>query len=400
MGYCENCDKEVSSRFCPSCGKEVQSVASTKDEIRSTIDELYALRAGLSLLSSETDEITQADADYNRAVENYNSKLNNYQKRLDDDYKKYSEDFENAKKKNKKNYEDLTKGIADYKYSRSRAIFHSIILFLLVAIVIACVVAVVYFDNPDNHGVTPQASSIVFGVSINLFIISIIAGGFVISFLKENIEWLKRAQHVINNLSNCGCVPPEEFDDLYNSLPSIIKFTNEYNNLIATRDALVNKGLSAEFYDRNTRISIHSKQGEEIYNSLVANYSYLLDERDWQNLDLIIYMYETGRADTIKEALHHVDKARQTEQIVQMVSSATQVICGTISRSFQTLENTMIKCASILSAQLSDINSTQNKILRDVSATRDVLFKALKAKSNVSSEQLAYDVQVLKSYLN
>ena len=50
-----------------------------------------------------------------------------------------------------------------------------------------------------------------------------------------------------------------------------------------------------------------SLESNTIKTALENQISSLLNVRDWGNLDLIIYYYETGRADSIKEALRLID---------------------------------------------------------------------------------------------
>lgn len=73
---------------------------------------------------------------------------------------------------------------------------------------------------------------------------------------------------------------------------------------------------------RNQAIGAIVSNCNLFYRELLEQFSSLLDERDWKNLDLVIYQIETGRADSIKEALHQVDRELQTERIVKSVFNA------------------------------------------------------------------------------
>ena len=54
-------------------------------------------------------------------------------------------------------------------------------------------------------------------------------------------------------------------------------------------------------------------------DALITEFSSVLDPRDWANIDLIIFYYETGRADTLKEALQQVDRQRQNEALIKAI---------------------------------------------------------------------------------
>ena len=49
----------------------------------------------------------------------------------------------------------------------------------------------------------------------------------------------------------------------------------------------------------------------------------IITEADWVNVDLLIFYLETGRADSLKEALLLVDKQRQTNQISHAIHEAS-----------------------------------------------------------------------------
>ena len=90
----------------------------------------------------------------------------------------------------------------------------------------------------------------------------------------------------------------------------------------------------------------------KIIDSAVKTYP-LIDFRDWENVDLLIYYFETGRADDMKEALQLVDRQRQTDQIVEAVESASESICKSIDRSMRQLGNALSQSFGVLSKQMA-----------------------------------------------
>lgn len=89
-----------------------------------------------------------------------------------------------------------------------------------------------------------------------------------------------------------------------------------------------------------------------LYDALVMEYNSLLDSRDWKHLDLIIFYYETGRADTLKEALQQVDRQVQTDTIVKEIKNASKNICATLKNSISNLQASMERGFANLSNQL------------------------------------------------
>ena len=113
-------------------------------------------------------------------------------------------------------------------------------------------------------------------------------------------------------------------------------------------------------------------------------------------LDLISYYFETGRADTIKEALQLVERETQTQRIIKAVEQSARFIAGAI-----------IQAAESISVQLSAISSQlynvmlmlkiqldQNRVLISQGEMRNALIK----KSNENSEQLMNDVTYIRNF--
>lgn len=50
MGFCSRCGISIDGRFCSACGYDNQSQAESKN-VNDTVNQLYALRAGLSSVS-------------------------------------------------------------------------------------------------------------------------------------------------------------------------------------------------------------------------------------------------------------------------------------------------------------------------------------------------------------
>ncbi|MDY4849378.1 MAG: hypothetical protein SO176_03920 [Bacilli bacterium] len=91
---------------------------------------------------------------------------------------------------------------------------------------------------------------------------------------------------------------------------------------------------------------------EQLYSALVNQFNSTLDCRDWKHIDLIIFYYETGRADTLKECLQQVDRQVQTDAIIKEIRSASKNISNTIKTSIMGLQQEMVVCFDKLSVQL------------------------------------------------
>lgn len=140
------------------------------------------------------------------------------------------------------------------------------------------------------------------------------------------------------------------------------------------------KALQREVFDKTN----------PVYISLVQTYADLLDERDWQYLDLIIYYYETRRADSLKEALQLVDREKQTEMIASAVKAASSEICSSIHNAAQIMSVTIAECCKLI----CDNMNANTAALLNASALQNSLLK----EAARSSARLAEDVAYIRNH--
>lgn len=133
-------------------------------------------------------------------------------------------------------------------------------------------------------------------------------------------------------------------------------------------------------------------------------YGHILSQTDWNNLDPVIFYLQTGRADNIKEALVLVDKQRQNNAILQELSNVSKSIVNTLNSGFDNLSSTMDSQFSRLSSQINGSLTQSHNLQRQLSSqTRQLisatkLNSALLEKSNKTSETLLNDLRYQQKY--
>ena len=147
--------------------------------------------------------------------------------------------------------------------------------------------------------------------------------------------------------------------------------------------------------------SVSTKLSQEMYNALVAQFKSVLDIRDWEHIDLIIFNFETGRADTLKEALQQVDRKVQTDEIIEAIETAGQNISSTIRMSMNELRGDLNRSFAKLSVQLADQHREQMSALSSISGNIEKTNESL-AKLQQASEKNGESIEKLTSaaYLN
>ena len=108
--------------------------------------------------------------------------------------------------------------------------------------------------------------------------------------------------------------------------------------------------------------------------------------RDWKYTDTLIYYFETGRADSVKEALQHLDREIQTNEIIKTIERSTNYICNTIRACTREITARLDR----ISEQLSEISFKQNIMIG-----QQALQTALMAKMASYSQSLAEDVNYM-----
>ena len=163
--------------------------------------------------------------------------------------------------------------------------------------------------------------------------------------------------------------------------------------------------------ENGKKIAFWVNQSKIIKSALSANYGFTLNESDWGNIDLIIHYLETGRADTLKEALALVDRQIQTNQIVSAINAASHSISAHIKSalskfaaamtvSFSKLDSTL----QTISAQVAASTETSHVIAEKINERLDANISELKVqsalieKSNTTSERLVEDLKYNQKY--
>lgn len=190
-------------------------------------------------------------------------------------------------------------------------------------------------------------------------------------------------------------------DDLVKSYSkTVAELTEELNKKLAIITMIKNREAEyAKLKDAtNGAIQQHQTVCDNVYKVLNNQYGSIVDVRDWKYLDLIIYYLETGRADTMKEALQQLDKERQTKRIVGAIKTATAAICNTIHSEMSELRST-IQTGFAGLQQSIDSGFAQLSAIGQAQLEQMSLANALQAKANTTSEQLANDVAYMRKKL-
>lgn len=182
-----------------------------------------------------------------------------------------------------------------------------------------------------------------------IFVLSLAAAIFVIAFITLSVINRKENRKYFSELQSQEAKIRLERETTANSINDKKAKAKKVACEITRTQAQVSAAQTELILLKN----IAAQMSATFYASLVQAFKNVLDPRDWQNIDLVIFYYETGRAESMKEALQQVDRQRQNENLIKAVRDASSQISMTISHSIDGLRAEMKQCFGSLSQQLA-----------------------------------------------
>ena len=426
MAFCSKCGVSIEGRFCSACGYDNQPQEKVQT-VKDTIGQLYSLRAGISLVSVQIDDTRQKkeigdkiisrdqnEIDYNNekikslslelsnkeyAIET--SELNKSTDKLGQLYAK-KEELKKQKEKDQRSVAISKVGSVVAKAFGVIAIMaaSAIGLWFIVGILITLVGEVVNsFQIPALFEIGDEGF-IIIGVGIACAI----AGGILIKVGSKKASSkldndYKTCEEQIDNEKRFQ-IACEQYAYVIPELQEKIEKLN-----LQTNEKILK--LSEKKTAHKNEIEYYNKCANETYKALVNEYSTILDVRDWENLDLVIYYLETGRAISVREALQLVDRQHQNDAIVESLKMATAQISETIILSSEILSKTIIGCTEIVAKQLTEVCGRMNAIevnqeianahLRNISSETAINTAMIK-KAKTTSEEMMRDIKQMRIY--
>lgn len=362
---------------------------------------LYGIRAGISAISVEKDKLASVQS----KIDGYNNAITEQRNKIDENERKYLCEIETEQShlryldyKLKEKEEELATAIANKSKSLWQClkevsgdffIGFMICVFLFAACLTAFAIFLfLLFKYPNSaqiHGpLMPISLCIGFIPSVIMFsrlkkyiptILDMKMPGTRI--ITNEIEEIKKEiqcdREKIEELNKAMCVE---------NAPELVCL-----NLKKDEAAVTVPGLKAN-------VKIIRSYADNLYNILVKEYSSFLAPSDWHQLDYIIYLFETGRADSIKESLQLLDEMKRHVELMQVMNHISQ----TIRTGFNVLNSNMLNCFSTMSNQLdtlsdqiSSANNAQTKLLDKID-----FHSAMLSKANETSEKMMNDIEYIK----
>ena len=379
-----------------------------------TLTELYGLRAGLSAIAVESDNYKSVDAKTDEKIQKQKSRCQNMESDLQETHKKLREKKEKLANAQKVLSEPPPQEQHTKRAGGTVKCFFVILFAVAVAggVIAACIaiISALFHTEGNIEGTEDVVVGVI--ISIVVCVIGLVLIGLVIwlAVRVSSNEANRRVNIRINNQAAKGKYNTAHDEAVRNvaELPVVIK------NLYASIDRFPAEIEQAQadykkaIAEREQILPLYIAKGSALHDVVTARYNNLLAESDWASLDYVIYLLETGRADTIKEALQQLDAERRKNEIVNSIGIAAEYVSGTIHRSIQTLQVNMEQCFRGMANMLQTAFQRQETLLKTVvKGISTVSFQmsniqasvdfgnALLQKANETSEQIAGSVHYL-----
>lgn len=381
----------------------------TKEEI---LANLYALRAGLSIASGISEKAQDASfrighineieiPNKQREMQSISGKIMQETKVYSDEVDRCYDAFKIHERKIAGLKEEERGLISALKKCRIRVIVASSFLVCLIVLVVLCLAGV-------DPIILIAAEPIAIGMIISFIILRNKNGGW-----ESQRRRLKEIRtYDLGEEQGLLQKGKTEFERaIKRRTDGANRIQEKYDNLRKELQEQQKK-LENERLDCEAIVMIEKERFSSVYTSLQNEFSSFLDERDWKNVDLIIFSYETGRALDLRDALLQVDNERRNQRLVKAVRDASKSISGTIARGFNEMSHSLstlsTKFDSLdrnIASSMQSIGGKFSKMIEQNKAVEGKLQQississakeALQRKMYASSDEMASDIRYMR----
>ena len=181
------------------------------------------------------------------------------------------------------------------------------------------------------------------------------------------------------------------YSKLNNLKEQLKQCENELNSLKLNLPALDKKCANAKkIFDDTAKIHIPIAQA--IFECLYEKYDTIFVVDNWEVLDYVIYALQTGRSDTIKEALHYADEERRFNKLLDLIQIASEYIAKTINTSFDRLQNHLSyhfsNIQSAISEQTNKVIASNMSISKEISDMKSATISQIQQATSKINDSL------------
>ena len=378
-------------------------------EAEKIVSKLYFIRSIISRISEYNDEIADLEANVQKiefSKDSLNVQTNNtleLKKQLaQEELKLYQLKHSSEPARNKNIFNPRLSWIKnrivqiDHIIS-SESSKHNVSFFItFLCVTVTVLIGILWLKN-----ITSLLRGLLFGVAI------LLAGPVCFLCIVKEKQKKAKANNTIERLNKEKKELEAEAEKITRTFQMSFNSSCSNENNISIKIASLKRQIAIELQEEKEKQvenkkekifnQIHAIDEKRIeFNNLISVVTQdFIDQRDLRYLDFIIYLFETGRADTMKEALQQTDLHIRHNEITGMMQTATASICSSIQSSIKSLSFSLSDQLSSLRSELAQNNSELSDKFDSIISSQE-LNNTLLAKANVSSEKLVKNLDYLK----
>lgn len=345
------------------------------------ISRLYALRAGLSVAANEAQ---LAKTEQNK-INDLNSKQSNEMKAIENEIVSLKNTIRQANVQESsllKNIEYHKNMRRSYQLDNAKIyIFHLIPIILLI---IGMGYLVHLLNNTENSGIR---SLYMFG-SIALGIICIIL--FIHMFANYDSRTNRKSIRDYNTFIS------DDYDQIQKYKKTTKSNEKQLNVLEKEKDnklEAIKQRYTPQIEAANDKYKMHINAGSIFCNNLDKQFCAIISRQDWKYVDYIIFCLETGRADSLKEALKLADEENRTRRLEISIGNASKSVQDSFNKKLnqlhvsisQELNNIRSSIASSISHQNNLINQRLEQITSDQAYNNALMSQVANNSANMAA---------------
>ncbi len=384
-------------------------------EKQDVLAELYALRAGLSAVSLERDKAREIEKKYDERIRG-NEYSANQKRRYAKEYIEEEAILQRSIEKcDKECAAFVIETIPPFQKSEARKKGFRIIGLAILGDLLLFGVSGIAMVFLDDHPLV--------GILFYILFLAGLLGGipYVSIWVNDNVfkgePYITRRGYkkYVEKLESDIMVSQEKERRAKNKRAELlvqVQIARKKAEECATAATRFEEKIEQQKQEKKAECLPYEAKGYALYQSIEGQFKDLLDIRDWQHIDLIIFHLETGRADTLKEALPMVDQQMQANMIADAVMRAAKEISLSIRGGLRELQGRMTECFATLSGQMMTMHQELGDRLENAvdtmgAAARESIARfdelkgsvdfgnALRAKANEDSARMMEDVRYM-----
>ncbi len=356
---------------------------------------LYAIRAGLSIVSEIADDIRIDEkrlAETQKEIADLEKEISDYGQEGERGKSGYLQEIESREERIRAYEKALEEAreIKNYVLRERKRVKTWTVLSCVAAFLLIAAFTFALFYNGGNLFVEKIAKIIAVGVGIFL-LLSIFCALRVWSSWKKDEQYLPKKLAAERDSLRALQEEKKQLKEAQENQASAIAFYARADKKREEEGIRSREKAKKEKKRLVERMQYRQKQFTAVYKVLQKEYSSFLDEREWCNIDYILFNAQTDGVEDARDGLAQEAK-KACAQIQMGFGAMATVVEQKTDMLDRAVRGATVAIEGVVIAENAELTAEYKSICKIASS-----LEALRRKRSVSSEELARDVDYLRS---